>query len=85
MEAILHNIRRLKAVCEEIGLMISYPTTQQVGGKRGLGSREANKTWGSKQDGLVFVIAVSQHQNDIFEIIVKMVKAETKTFLKPLR
>ena len=90
-EELLHTLRRAMAHCGNIRTIVSDPGTNFVGAAREL--KDWRDTWdkdmlirfGSER-GIEFVtiMANSQHQNGISEIMIKLSKAVLKSLLKSL-
>ena len=90
-EAVLHCVRRLLGLRGEVRMIISDPGTQLLGASRELAKwrrgwdMEQLRRFGAER-GLEWesIMANSQHQNGVTEILVKLVKGVKKSLLHAL-
>ena len=90
-EAVIHTIRRLMAIRGDVKMIISDPGAQLIGASKEL----SGWRYGWNKDQLVqfgaerglqwkTVMASSQHQNGVSEIMIKLVKGVRKSLLRAL-
>ena len=90
-EAVLHCVRRLMGLRRDVRMMISDPGSQLMGASRELA--DWRRGWDMEQltrfgaeRGLEWksIMADSQHQNGVTEILVKLVKGVKKSLMRAL-